>query len=99
MTRVGYFVVPSWHEGRQAVLNAHPVPPERLQRGWRSEPIPVRARIVWERDGVETLETFANAWTSTLVLINLPDARSRLRGVWLDPSDVQRLTPPGAAPP
>lgn len=93
----GYFTVPAWSEGRQAVLNAHPVPPRKAQRD-APDPIPVRARVVWERDGEELVETVAQAWTSRLVLVTLSDRRAELRGVWLDPRDVQRLTPRGDAP-
>ncbi|WP_146252090.1 hypothetical protein [Xylanimonas oleitrophica] len=50
----------------QAILNAHEIPPRRTQAsGW----IDVRARLVWERDGEEYLETAAFAWTSRLVLV------------------------------
>lgn len=94
----GYFTVPSWHEGRQAVVNACPVPPRRAQRD-APVPVPVRARIVWQRDGEEQVQTVARAWTSRLVLVELSDARSTFRGVWLDPGDVERLTPSGSAPP
>lgn len=93
----GYFTVPAWSEGRQAVLNAHPVPPRKVQRD-AADPVPVRARVVWERDGQEFIETVAHAWTSRLVLVMLSDPRAELRGVWLDPGDVQRLTAPGDAP-
>lgn len=98
MGRSGYFTVPAWDEGHQSVLNAHPVPQLRAQRGWGTTPIPVRARIVWERDGLEVVATTVQAWTSRLVLVNLPDRRASVRGVWLDPSDVERVSPPGGAP-
>lgn len=71
----------------QRILNARPIPPRRSQRaGW----VPVVARIVWARDGVEHLETHAFAWTSELVLVQLADPRFRFRGVWLDTVDVER---------
>lgn len=71
----------------QRILNARPIPPWRSQRtGW----VPVTARIVWERDGVEHLETYAFAWTHELVLVQLIEPRYRFRGVWLDPADVSR---------
>lgn len=77
-----------WRRDWQRILNARPIPPRRSQRtGW----VPVVARIVWERDGVERVETAAFAWTSDLVLVQLADARYRFRGVWLVPADVERL--------
>lgn len=50
----------------------------------------MRARLVWERDGEEWFDTYAFAWTSRLVLVQLADPRYLFRGVWLDPSDVER---------
>jgi len=71
----------------QQILNAREIPERRLQT---SGHIPVRARIVWEREGEERIDTIAGAWTSRLVLVQLADSRYRFRGVWLDPSDVER---------
>ncbi|GAA4289084.1 hypothetical protein [Georgenia daeguensis] len=53
-------------------------------------PIPVRARIEWETDGVEFIETVATAWTHSLALVAVDDARSRFRGVWVDVGEVVR---------
>lgn len=85
----------SWDAHRedwQAILNAHPIPPLRVQAIAR-DLIPVTARIVWERDGVETVETVVAGWTSCLVLVLMSDRRTRTRGVWLDPADVRRREP------
>ena len=85
----------SWdaHRGDwQAILNARDVPPLRAQT-IAADPIPVRVRIVWERDGLEFLDAVATGWTSRLVLVDLDDRRARLRAVWLDPSDVRRRRP------
>jgi hypothetical protein len=71
----------------QRILNAHPIPPRRSQHDcW----VPVVARVAWERDGVERLETHAFAWTHDLVLVQLLDTRYRFRGAWLAPADVER---------
>lgn len=76
-----------WRRDWQHVLNAQPIPPRHQQRtGW----VPVTARIVWEHDGTEHVDTYAYAWTDTLVLVQLVDSRYRFRGVWLEPGDVQR---------
>lgn len=82
----------SWDAHRedwQAVLNARPIPPLRVQ-AIASNQIPVTARIVWERDGVEFVETFATGWTSRLTLVLMSDRRTRTRGFWLVPADVRR---------
>lgn len=78
-----------WDEGRQRILNAHPVPARRAQRD-AQPPIPVRARLVWEDDGVELVDTVADGWTSRLVLVSVLDPRLLVRGVWLAPADVER---------
>lgn len=71
----------------QKIRNARPIPERRLQT---SGHILVRARIVWEHDGEQWIDTVAFAWTSRLVLVQLVDQRYLFRGVWLDPSDVER---------
>lgn len=53
----------SW-QGRaarqQAILNAQEIRPRRLQRELHPE-VPVRARIVWDHEGEQTIETVAIA--------------------------------------
>jgi hypothetical protein len=46
---------------------------------------------VWERDGVEFVQTIATAWTTRAVLIALRTPRWRLAGVWVPAADVRRL--------
>jgi hypothetical protein len=82
----------SWDAHRedwQAIVNERAIPPRRVQKiaPW---PIAIRARVVWERDGVELLDTVATGWTSRIVLVEITDHRWRLRGVWLDAADVRR---------
>lgn len=91
----------SWdahHHKRQRILNAHPIPPLRDQKtGW----IHCRARIIYELDGEEWIDTVAYAWTSRLVLVQRvgQDQRWDSIGVWLDASDVRRRVPrPGERP-
>lgn len=83
----------AWDSSRrswQRVLNEHPIPARRLQRTDRAE-AQVGARLVWERDGAEWLETVAMAWTSDLVLVRVEDPRrGKVIGVWLSPADVRR---------
>ncbi len=77
---------------RQRILNAHDIPPLQHQRaGW----LHCRARIVYELDGEEWIDTVAYAWTSQLVLVQRRrhDHRWELIGVWLDASDVRRRVP------
>jgi hypothetical protein len=72
----------------QAILNERPIPPRRIQRNCDT---PVRVRVVWERDGVEVRETTARGYTSDAVLVIVADWRRQTIGVWLSPTDVQRL--------
>jgi hypothetical protein len=78
----------------QRILNEHDVPPRRVQRdGW----VRVTARIVWERDGVEYLETVCVGWTSRLARVELAphERRRRILVAWLAADDVRR----GRVPP
>jgi hypothetical protein len=80
----------SWDQYRhmwQEVLNEHDIPPRRAQRNCN---VAVTARLVWERDGVELVETVAYAWAGDLVLVLVPGHRTRALGVWLDKRDVRR---------
>lgn len=81
-----------WADGLQQIVNARMVPARRRQTTAHI-PIPVRARIVWERDGEQTIDTQVAAWTYDLVLVELLDPRSKVRGVWLVPGDVERVNP------
>ncbi len=73
----------------QAVLNEVEIPPRRAQVP-ASVPLPVTARLVWECDGVEQLETVAWAWTTRAVLVELHDRRRQTIGVWIPVADVSR---------
>jgi hypothetical protein len=53
-------------------------------------PVPVTARIVWEHDGEEYIDTAAAGWSGQLVYVRVPDRRYRLTSVWLDTADVRR---------
>lgn len=75
----------------QPVLNECPIPHRRAQVGCGS-PIPVTARVVWERDGVEEIDTVVWAWTSRSVLVEMHDVRRQTIGVWLPAHDVRRTT-------
>ena len=97
-TRVGPSTDKGWADGLQAVVNAREVPARRRQTT-AQVPIRVRARLVWERDGVDVQDTHATAWTRDLVLVRVLDPRSKLRGVWLVPGDVERISPATPAPP
>ncbi len=79
--------MPAWHEGVQGIVNAHDVP-RRFVRA--RVPVPVTARVVWEVDGEEHLETVATAWTRRLVLVDVSDRRNRITAAWLELADVRR---------
>lgn len=80
-----YDVRPSYHDW-QRILNA--TTPRHYVR--RREPIPVHARIVWETDREEWVETVAIAWDRTDVVVELDDRRSATIAVWIPASDVRR---------
>ena len=80
--------IPRWSEGKQRVVNGHPVPPRASQRDL--DDVPVRAQISWATDGVEVIDTVAFAACGRLVLVLVSDARCDVRGVWLEGRDVVR---------
>jgi hypothetical protein len=70
-----------------------------LDESWPSDagttpdraPVPVRARVVWERAGEELLDARAARWSGGSVFVTPTRGRSRngALGVWLDAADVQ----------
>jgi hypothetical protein len=76
----------SWSAGQRILNNAGArEPTHRLD-----PPVPVTARIVWEDDGEEYIDTEAAGWSGQLVYVRVPDARYRLTSVWLNAADVTR---------
>jgi hypothetical protein len=53
-------------------------------------PVPIVARIVWENDGEEYIDTQAAGWSGQNVYVRLPDTRWRPTSVWLNAADVTR---------
>lgn len=76
----------SWRAWQKA-LNAQPIP-QPLPR--LHDPIPVRARLVWEVDGETWLDGNAIRWTASVVLVRLNDRRCSAIGEWLVPGDMRR---------
>lgn len=81
----------SWDSSRdrwQRLLNEQPIPRRRAQRDcW----VLVRARLVWERDGIEYRDTIAYAWAPRrLVLVEVLDLRRWAKGAWLHVADAPR---------
>lgn len=81
----------------QRILNAHEVP-ERLSQHDLAIAVPVRARVVWERDGEETLAGVVVATSrvrgqAPLVLVHWTgtELRSMILGAWLAEDDVERI--------
>lgn len=77
----------AWDDNVQPILNACPVSPRNQQHDFphlRN----VTAQVQWQADGWETLTTTAEAWSGPLVLVNIQDPRSQLRGIWLRRTDV-----------
>jgi hypothetical protein len=52
--------------------------------------VPVTARIVWEDDGEEHIETETAGWSGQLVYVRVPRSAASASSVWLDFSDVRR---------
>jgi hypothetical protein len=79
----------AWSAG-QVIVNAieAKVPTHRLE-----PPVPISARVLWDRDGEEWIETEALGWTGGEVYVRMSDPRYRLRAVWLDAADVRRRWP------
>lgn len=81
----------------QKVLNAHPVPERKDQRDLPVA-VPVRARVVWERDGEETKQGRVVAASRVrghvaLVLVHWTgtETRSATLGAWLAENDVEQI--------
>ena len=55
-----------------------------------SPPVPIVARVVWETDGEEHIDTVALGWTGQAVYVRLTDPRCRTNAIWLDGADVER---------
>lgn len=82
----------AWDANRdqwQRLVNAVPIPPRRAQVP-AGIPLPVTARLEWEHDGVQHLDTVAWAWTTRAVLVELHDRRRQTIGAWLPIRDVTR---------
>ena len=73
----------------QLIRNARPIPPAGRQVAAKL-PIEVIAWIVWGRDGLELVDTTAQAWAGRDVLVAVRDVRWPLLGVWLASQDVRR---------
>jgi hypothetical protein len=58
----------------QAIRNVRPIPPAGRQIAAKP-PIEVAVWIVWARDGLELLDTTAQAWAGRDVLIAISDLR------------------------
>jgi hypothetical protein len=80
---------------RQRILNSKSGPgpwPNAVVHRLRV-PVPIRVRLVWEKDGVEYIDTVAHDWGGLHVLVDLLDRQHRWpsTGVWLHCDDVGRL--------
>lgn len=92
MCSMGEQAMLSWNSGEptwQRLVNEVDVPPVREQTT-APAPVPCVARLVWENDGAQLVETEAIGWTPAAVLVRVYDRRWRLGGVWVPVSDVRR---------
>jgi hypothetical protein len=76
----------------QEILNRRPPPRRSDERPLNN--VPVRLRIVWEREGEEHADTIAQAWAQSgrdrLVYCVVDDHRWRWVGTWFDIQDAPR---------
>ncbi|MFS0701138.1 hypothetical protein AB6N24_14305 [Cellulomonas sp. 179-A 4D5 NHS] len=82
----------SWNSGAQRwqrLVNEVDVPPAHEQTT-APAPVPCVARLAWEHDGPQLVETEAIGWTPAAVLVRIYDPRRQLGGVWVPVSDVRR---------
>lgn len=92
MCSMGEQAMLSWNSGAprwQRLVNEVDVPPAREQTTALA-PVPCVARLVWEVDGPEVVETVAIGWTPAAVLVRVYDRRRQLGGVWVPVGDVRR---------
>jgi hypothetical protein len=75
-----------WSPGQRILNDAGAREPQHLL----DPPVPVTARIEWENDGEEHIDTVAAGWSGQLVYVRVPDRRYRLTSVWLNAVDVKR---------
>jgi hypothetical protein len=74
----------------QVIRNARPIPPGDAQRRF-PEPVAVTAWLVWERDGLELVDTIATSWAGRDVLVELSrEPRAWALGVWVSVQDARR---------
>ncbi|AZL10115.1 hypothetical protein [Brevibacterium aurantiacum] len=72
---------------RQEIRNAASARPSYQDR----PPMPVRARIEWERDGTEGVDGMATRLGfDGAIFVELKDRRCSTLGIWLRPDDVWR---------
>jgi hypothetical protein len=77
---------PGWSPGQRILNDAGARQPNHVL----DPPVQVVARIVWEDDGEEYIDTEAAGWSGQLVYVRVPDRRYRLTSVWLAAADVKR---------
>lgn len=89
--RLGDMFEPAaWDSYLQPLVNEHAVPARFTNA---RHPYPrVRARLVWQHDGEDVIETEAWSWTRDLVLVQVQDRRRQTNGAWLSAADVERVS-------
>jgi hypothetical protein len=82
----------TWYAHRedwQPITNARAIPDRRRQHELAA-PIPVRVRLIWQRDGAELLDTIAVGWAGQLVHVQVRDVRVRIGFAWVHAEHVVR---------
>lgn len=79
---------PHWPRWQDVINTSWPPNPRDVVR---REPIPVRCRVVWKRDGEQLVDGRAIGWISRHVWVELGDDRLGPLATWLDAGDVTRM--------
>ena len=82
----------TWYAHRdswQPITNARAIP-DRRQQHELTTPIPVRVRLIWQRDGTELVDTIAFGWAGQLVHVQVRDVRVRIGFAWVHAEHVVR---------
>lgn len=83
----------AWAEHRdlwQVVLNECFLPERAVEQAWRGSPV-VIAQVVWERDGLEEIETVVLAKAGDLRQVRLADERRFIKTLWLRRDHVREV--------
>jgi hypothetical protein len=76
----------AWSPGQRILNDTGAREPEHAL----DPPVPIVARIVWEHEGEQHIETIALGRTCRDVYVRIPHPRYQFTAVWLNAADVKR---------